>query len=183
MEQRHEARSDGVAQYEVTGNPHPIQARKAWEDNDTWMAGTLLAFEDGVATVAFGDQEELALETGLRIGGPVWVTERWSVLAFADEDGNAIAIRPLEELSNSIFTRIGHGRLRFVTIQLAEESQEEPEEELEEFVYGVVTGLYGIDRFFIVPEDTAEDTAHAIDVVNSCSTWGEIREEASHEQY
>ena len=123
MEQQHEPHSGGVARYEVTGNPHPIQARKAWEDNDTWMAGTLLAFADGVATVVFGDDEEPTAEAGLRIGGPVWVTERWRVLAFADEDGNAIAIRPLEELSDSIFTRIGHERLRFVKVELVEEPQ------------------------------------------------------------
>jgi hypothetical protein len=137
MEQRHdETRRDGVARYEVTGNPHPIQARKAWEDNDTWMAGTLLGFEDGVATVAFGDGEAPAAVTGLRIGGPVWVTERWGVLAFADEDGNAVAIRPVEEMDDSIFTRIGHGRLRFVTIRLAGTPQEDPEQNLTGFVHG-----------------------------------------------
>jgi hypothetical protein len=137
MEQRHETGSDGVARYEVTGNPHPIQARKAWEDNDTWMAGTLLAFDDGLATIAFGNREEPVTAPGLRLGGPVWVTERWGVLAFADEDGNAVAIRPLEELSESILTRVGHGRLQFVTVRLVDEVQEDQEQGAGGFVGGI----------------------------------------------
>lgn len=146
MEKRHEEASrDSVARYEVTGNPHPIQARKAWEDNDTWAAGTLLAFEDKVATIVFGDGEGPASVAGLRIGGPVWVTERWGVLAFADEDGNAVAIRPLEELSDSIFTRIGHERLRFVAVRLIDDSKEKPNEGLTGSVHGVEpTSLHGV---------------------------------------
>lgn len=147
MEQRQdETRREGVAQYEVTGNPHPIQARKAWEDNDTWMAGTLLGFKDRVATVTYLDEDDAdgdsiarRSESGLSIGGRVWVTERWGVLALADEDGNAIAIRPLEDLSDSIFTRIGSERLRFLSARLVDEPaerKEEPEEELEEFGRG-----------------------------------------------
>lgn len=146
MENRYdEAGRDSVARFEVTGNPNPIQARKAWEDNETWAAGTLLAFGDKVATIAFGDEKGPALVAGLRVGGPVWVTERWGVLAFADEDGNAIAIRPLDELRDSIFTRIGHERLRFVAVRLVGDSEEKPKEGLTESVHGVgATSLHGV---------------------------------------
>lgn len=51
------------------------------------------------------------------------MTERWGVLAYADEDGNAVAIRPLAELTDSIFTRIGHGRLRFVVARLVDDTR------------------------------------------------------------
>jgi hypothetical protein len=191
MEQRQdESRLDGVAQYELTGNPHPIQARKAWEDNETWMAGTLLGIKDRVATVAYidggdvgGDSTDREQENGLSIGGRVWVTERWGVLAFADEDGNAIAIRSLDELGDSIFGRIGAVRLRFVSAKLVAESPEAPREEVIEFVYGNVTARDGVTRFGIVPRAVAEDTAQFVGVVNSCTSWGEVREMASEDHY
>ena len=123
---------------------------------------------------------------GLPIGELVWVTERWGVLAFADEDGNAFALRPLTGMAGTIFVRAGAAQLRFLRcrfIDVIAEPEDEPEEELEEFVYGTVTGLDGNDRFFVVPKDVAADTAQVVDVVNECSTWGEVREAATAEQY
>ena len=122
--------------------------------------------------------EEASLE-GLPIGELVWVTERWGVLAFADQDGNAFALRPPSGMARTIFVRAGAGRLRFLLSRFIDEvtgPEDKPEEELEEFVYGTVTGLDMVDRFFVVPRNTAENTAQVVDVVTSCTTWGEVRD-------
>jgi hypothetical protein len=193
MEQTHENREGGIASYEVVGNPHPIQARKAWEDNETWMAGRLLAYEDRVATVVFGDGDVPARESGLWLGGPVWVTKRWRVLAFADEEGNAIALRPLEEMSDSIYGRIGHERLRFVSIRLVDEHQggSQPstdplQEELDpdkDLVYTTLVGFDDIDRFLVAPRAFMDYVCSIVTVATSCTTWGEVRETATPEVY
>ncbi len=215
MEKRHdESREGKTARYRLGGNVHWIQARKAWEDADSWKPGVLLAIDGDTATVRFVDKsslwgsippevpaggseddgemargafriEEASLE-GLPVGELVWVTERWGVLAFADEDGNAFALRPPSGMAGTIFVLAGAGKLRFLLSRFVDEVADpgdQPEKELEEFVYGTVTGLDMVDRFFVVPRDTAEDTAQVVDVVTSCTTWGEVREMASDEQY
>jgi hypothetical protein len=210
MEQRHdESRNGRTARYRLGGNVHWIQARKAWEDAESWMPGVLLAIDGDTATVRFVNEsdlsggipaevhmggaddgemargafqiEEASLE-GLPVGELVWVTERWGVLAFADEDGNAFALRPASGMAGTIFVRAGVGQLRFLLSRFIEEVAE-PEEEPETFVYGVVTGFDGIDRFFVVPKDLAEHTAQVIDVVTLCNTWGEVRDMADDDQY
>jgi hypothetical protein len=215
MERRDdESRNGKTARYRLGGNVHWIQARKAWEDPERWIPGVLLAIDGDTATVRFVDESDLAggippeaqvggaeddgemargafqieeasLE-GLPVGELVWVTERWGILAFADEDGNAFALRPASGMAGTIFVRAGVGQLRFLLARFIDEiaePEDEPEEELEEFVYGTVTGLDMVERFFVVPRNTAEDTAQVVDVVTSCTTWGEVREMASDEQY
>ena len=214
MEHEHgERRVGSIARYRLGGNVHWIQARKAWEDAESWIPGVLVAIDGDTATVTFVDESDLvggipahvpvggaddgemargafqiaeASTEGLSVDQLVWVTERWGVLAFADEDGNAFALRPLTGMAGTIFVRAGAGQLRFLLARFIDEvaePEEEPEEELEEFVYGTVTGLDYVDRFFVVPKDIAEDTAQVVDVVTSCTTWGEVRETATDEQY
>ncbi|MCJ7781099.1 MAG: hypothetical protein MUQ27_09760, partial [Acidimicrobiia bacterium] len=98
----------------------------------------------------------------------------------------AFALRPLTGMAGTIFVRAGAGKLRFLLargVDEVAEPEDEPEEELDEFVYGTVTGLDMVDRFFVVPRVTAEDTAQVVEVVTSCSTWGEVRETATNDQY
>ena len=160
MEQTHdEIRDGGTVRYRLGGQVHWIQAGKAWEDDETWRAGILLAYEGKTATVAFHDQagsgghsssdtekptakddgeyaraafdlEEAAVEN-LPLGGLVWVTERWGVLAFPDEHGNAIALRPADGMAGTLFARVGVSRLRFLLARVAEEPDDEQEDSVE----------------------------------------------------
>ena len=208
-----ERRIGSAARFRLGGSVHWIQARKAWEDPGSWMPGVLLAMDEDTATVRFVDELDLrggippdvqvggaddgemargafqikeASLQGLPIGELVWVTERWGVLAFVDEDGNAFALRPLTGMAGTIFVRAAASQLRFLLSRFIDEVAEpegEPAEEFDEFIYGTVSGLDGVDRFFVVPKDVAEYTAQVVDIVNWCSTWGEVREAATEEQY
>ncbi len=215
MEKQHGTtpRSGTTARYRLGGNVHWIQARKAWEDPDTWMPGILDGIDGDTATVRFVDESELTggipdhIRVGgaddgemargafqieeaslddLPVGGVVWVTDRWGVLAFPDDDGNAFALRPLTGMAGTIFVRAAAAQLRFLAARFigeVAEPEDEPDDDLLEFVYGTVRGLDGVDRFFVVPSFVAEDTAQVVDVLTGCSTWGEVRERASSDQY
>jgi hypothetical protein len=194
--------------YRLGGQVHWIQAGKAWEDDETWRDGTLLAYDGETATVAFHspfesggdtdpdsegtgaefdgefaraafDLEEAAVEN-LPLGGQVWVTDRWNVLAFPDEKGNAFALRPEREMEGTLFARIGVSHLRFLLARAVEEPVEE-QHDSDELAYGTVTGLDDVTRFSIIPMEDAVYAAEIIEIVNSCSTWGEVREMATAE--
>jgi len=185
----------GIAQYRLGGQVHWIQAGKAWEDDETWRDGILLAFDGDTATVALHNPNDIAADANssvqvtaakndgefaraafdleeasvdnLPLGGIVWVTERWGVLAFPDERGNAIALRPEDGMAGTLFARIGVSRLRFLLARIVEEPAEEEGEEPVELAYGTVTGLDGVTRFSIIPMEDAVYAAQIIEVVNS----------------
>jgi hypothetical protein len=211
MEQQH----GGIPRRETTryrlgGQVHWIQAGKAWEDDETWRDGILLAYDGETATVMFDDQagsgeessseaegvtgkddgeyaraafdlEEAAVEN-LPLGGVVLVTERWYVLAHPDEHGNAIALRPADGMAGTLFARVGTNRLRFLLARRVDEPTEQ-EDGVVELAYGTVTGLDDVTRFSIIPMADAEYAAQVIDIFNGCATWGEVRETATPEQY
>jgi hypothetical protein len=177
MYQSKEGNHDRVVRYDIRGTVHPIQARKAWEDNDTWLAAVVVAHADGFIDVLFLAESEDADD--VPIGRPVWVTERWGVLAYADENGNAIAIKKLADMPQSVFALAGAERLGFVSVRRVEDEQPD----LDELVYGTVTDLGGDNCFFINRRVDAEYAAEIEEVVRSCSTWGEVREVASLELY
>ena len=183
MEQRHDERRIGTDSSGTGWAATSTRSRHARRGRtlESWIPGVLLAIDGDTATVRFVDESDLAggippdVQVGgaddgemargafqikeasfkdLPVGDLVWVTERWGVLAFADEDGNAFALRPLTGMAGTIFVRAGAGQLRFLLARFVDEVAEpegEPEEEFDEFVYGTVTGLDGVDRFFVVP--------------------------------
>ncbi len=170
MSRRIGDRHERVVHFQLKGNVHFIQARKAWEDEDTWTAGVAVSKFDGVVGVVFSAEGE-----HLPPGRPVWVTERWGVLAYVHEDGNAIAVKDLVDIPRSVFARAGTQRLMFNAV----ERLEEPAGDLEELVYGTIAGMDGEDRFSIVRRVDAEYGAEIAEVINSCTTWGEVRQMAS----
>lgn len=211
MEKQHDTdMSETIAHYRLGGQVHWIQAGKAWEDDKTWRCGTLHAYDGETATIVFQDPddsgknssshepvtsdenggkyaraafdlEEAAVEN-LPLGGLVWVTEQWGVLAFPDEHGNAVALHPTAGMVGTLFARIGTSQLRFLHARRVEEPIE-MEDEGVELAYGTVTGTDGVTRFSIIPMEDAEYAARVIDVVSSCATWGEVREMADGDLY
>jgi hypothetical protein len=203
-------RPEGIVRYRISPRVNPTQARLAWEDVGTWAPGFLLAYDGETATVAMledvdlvpqgsegdaapslVDEDGLArggfdlAETstdGLPVGGLVWVTERWSILAFPDEHGNAIARLPASRMVGSLFILAGAGRLRFLLARVVDDPVEQ-EADPEELVYGTVTGLDGVECFLINRRADAEYAAEIMEVIGSCSTWGEVRELASLDLY
>ena len=179
--------------FKVDPSVHWIQARKAWDDDTNWVEGTLATFEDGTAFVALrpliavptaedSDQASSELVRGIfnievlpiddpGCGETVWVNERWGVLAFADPEGNAIAIRQSTEMPESVFTQAGTRRLRFVSIQRSGDA---------EHIRGVLAyafprGHDDVNRFQIAPLKDIRYTVDVIAILNTCSTWGEVR--------
>ena len=145
---------------------------------DADSPGTVPKFDGEFARAAF-DLEEAAVEN-LPLGGQVWVTDRWNVLAFPDEQGNALALRPERDMEGTLFARIGESHLRFLLGRAVEESLEEQDDSVE-LAFGTVTGLDDVTRFSIIPMEDAVYAAEIIEIVNSCSTWGEVREMATAE--
>lgn len=160
---------------------HWIQARKATEDHESWQEGLVRQIDGPVITVVLEGHDHPAHfeSAGARLlAGSgidrVWVSERWSVLAYPDQDGNVIGIQPPGKNPESIFDRAGTQRLRYVSI-----TRTEPVE----YVYATVTGIDGNDYFFVLPRPDAEDVADIMRIMNSCQTWGEVRRAASLERY
>ena len=159
-----------VSRYRLGNNVHFIQARKAWEDTDTWLMMMLLDQDDDLVTVAEPTAANID-ET------PVWITERWRVLAVPSDPGNVFRIN--EARDGSIFQLTAADTLRFYTItDLKDEPVGDPE-----LVYATLVGLDGIERFLIAPRATMEDVARVVQVVTTSRTWGEVRENASAELY
>jgi hypothetical protein len=96
-----------VSRYRLGNNVHFIQARKAWEDTDTWRMMMLLDQDDDLVTVAEPTATNID-ET------PVWITERWRVLAVPSDPGNVFRINEAKE--GSIFQLTNADTLRFYTI-------------------------------------------------------------------
>ena len=103
---------------------------------------------------------------GYRNGGACW--------PYPDPDGNAIGIQPPGKNPNSVFDRAGTQRLRYLSIKRLEPI---------EYVYAEVTGIDGNDYFFVLPRPDAEDVADVMRIMNSCKTWGEVRQAASLDRY
>lgn len=108
---------------------NPIQARLASEDTKNWKAGTLIAV----------NEIELELEVEFRSGviwkyrsksasvfarivpAPIFVNERFRVLAMASVDGNVIGTQ-VDQPGGSIFDLAGKSRLQFIRIVLPDEA-------------------------------------------------------------
>ncbi len=120
MSRRNGGRPEGIVRFRRRGNPHFIQARKAWEDEDTWIAGVAISNSDGLVEVAF-----LPDGADLPLGRPVWITERWGVLAFVHAEGNAIACKEDADMPRSVFALAGADRLMFKSVTRVEEPEEE----------------------------------------------------------
>lgn len=165
----------------LPGEVHWIQARKASEDHESWREATVERIDEWVITVRCEGEHESAHFISAGAGhlarsgiDRVWVSERWSVLAYPDEDGNVIGVQPPGKNPNSVFDRAGTQRLRYINI-----TRTEPVE----YVYATVTGIDGDDYFFVLPRDYVEDVADVMRIMNSCKTWGEVRQAASLERY
>jgi len=187
--------------FKVDPSVHWIQARKAWDDDTNWVEGTLATFEDDTAVVALrpliavptaedSDQTPSELVRGifnievlpiddLGPGETVWVNERWGVLAFADPDGNAIAIQQPTEMPESVFTQAWTRRLRFVSIQRSGDA----EQIRGVLAYAVPRGHDDVDRFQIAPLEDIRYTVDVIAILNDCHTWGEVRGMANFDIY
>jgi len=214
-----------VARYRIEADVYCARARHAWQDPDSWEPGRLLSFDDGIAVVEIVAEDHLPIlrddhgDTGnsgsdggragygnapahlegLPVGGIVWVTERWRVLAFDDAAGNATCPERVDGSPDTVFERSRTRRMRFLGAAPAPVPVRSGETEgfpvavavgedggsgsLSEFVYGVVRGLDEVDRFYVVPRSVAEDTARVVDVVTSCTTWGEVRDTAGDDRY
>ena len=178
MYQTREGSHDRLVRYDATGTVHPMQVRKALEDTDTWMAAVVVASAEPFIDVLFLAASESADD--LPIGRPVWVSEKWSVLAFADEDGNVFAIKDLADAPpESVWALAGAERLGFVPVRRVEDEQPD----LGELVYATGATLGGDECFHINRREDVEYAAEVMKVIESCSTWGEVRELASLELY
>ena len=160
---------------------HWIQARKATEDYESWREATVERIDGSVITVLCEGEHEPAHFTSAGAGHlarsgieRVWVSERWSVLAYPDPEGNVVGIQPPGKNPDSVFDRAGTQRLRYLSIKRLEPT---------EYVYAAVTGIDGNDYFFVLPRDYVEDVADVMRIMNSCKTWGEVRRAASLERY
>jgi hypothetical protein len=160
---------DAVAHYQIGGTIHPIQARKAWEDEESWREAVVVDQNGDIVEVAFIDDDETSPAAGS--SQHVWISDRRHILAVADDAGNAIAVHPPDEMpEGSVFARAGAQRLRFIPARGTEPV---------DFLYGNVVGIDGEPYFYIVPYDDAFEVAEIVDIVTSCTTWGEVRRKAS----
>lgn len=161
---------------------HWIQARKAWEDHETWIVGAVESVEgrqirvgtnDGASSATFeSDGAPLVAASGET---EVWFTTRWSVMAFRTDRGNVIGlVDPEDAPPGSVFRLAGTRRLHFISIKRAEPV---------EYVYAAALGLGGRDVFFALPRPYAEYVAEVMRIMNTCKTWGEVRAEASKDLY
>ncbi len=166
---------DRIVRYDVRDELHFIQARKAAEDHTTWMPAVLVAYADGFADVLYLAESEPPV--GFPIGRPAWVTEKWGVLALLADRGNVSGVDDLHELADSVFARAGSTELYFMPIKRVAQRADGTDE----LVYATVIHPDGVERFSIVRRVDAEWAADIMEVVNSCSTWGEVRQIASRE--
>lgn len=134
---------------------HWIQARKASEDRQSWRSAQVLSVEGETITVRFGDGEEARFRSG------------WADLI--TEDG---ATRVSITETWGVLAYPDRGGKRMLAII-----------RLEEFVYATVMGVDANEYFFVVPRAEAEDVADIMRIMQSCTTWGEVREAASLERY
>jgi hypothetical protein len=160
---------------------HWIQARKATEDYESWREATVDRVDGTVITVTLEGADHPAHFESVGAGhlarsghDRLWVSERWSVLAYPDLHGNTIGIQPPGKNPDSVFDRAGTQRLRYLSIKRLEPA---------EYVYAAVTGIDGNDYFFVLPRPDAEEVADIMRVMNSCKTWGEVRRAASLDRY
>jgi len=200
-EQRYVYGPNSAVEYTLNPNAHWIQARKAWDDDATWVEGMAIGSDGDAVTVVLRPLLELPDEDesgtsdsgvvrgifdlaekplgSIELGRKVWVNERWGVLAYVDHDGNAIAIQPLGVMPESVFAMAGFGRLKFVSAR----RQGEPEEVGEVLAYANVRGHDDIRRFSIVPLDELRHTVDVLGIFNYCETWGEVRRQAPLDIY
>ncbi|MCL1594779.1 MAG: hypothetical protein M3132_10575 [Actinomycetia bacterium] len=180
MERQNEIGTQGETQYEVLRGAHWIQARKAWTDTEHWMDGYVTERNGTFVTVCFdatigsasgpkadggaANTEPVKLSSPallwelmyeVQVGSRVEINERWNVFAFVPSGSG--------------------GRRRMLSMR--------PITPLDVFAYGTTTGFDGESRFQIIPMADAEHIAHVVDVVNSCSTWGEVAEMADSQVY
>ena len=66
-----ERRIGAVARYRLGGSVHSIQARKAWEDVESWQPGVLEAIDGDIATVRIVDELDLSggIPSDVPVGG------------------------------------------------------------------------------------------------------------------
>lgn len=162
-----------IVRYTISWTMNPIQARLATEDEDTWQEAVVISEDDDVIGVLFVPED--TRDDDLPPGRRVWITERWRVLAFPHEAGQVFAIPDVKDVPDSIFGLTDADKLRFILATRIDE----PETRVDELVYATITGLDGVERFSIVRRADAEYAAEIAEVVNSCSTWGEVRKVAS----
>jgi hypothetical protein len=182
MERQNEIGAQGETQYEVLRGAHWIQARKASTDTEHWMDGYVTERSNTLVTVCFeitpsscggSNADDVPTERAvesvelsspprlwelmhdIQVGSQVQINERWHVIAFVPSGSS--------------------GGRRFLSIRVIEP--------LGVFAYATTTGFDGETRFQIVPLSDAEHLAHVVDVVNSCSTWGEVEEMADSQVY
>lgn len=159
--------------YRMRRRVHHIQARKAWEDTDTWRAATVIDESDGVVILAVGDWET---RDHVPDGPPAWVNERWKVMAFPSERGNVIPTGL--DADGSIFERGNAGRLQFVGIETAGEPA--PDEDL---LWCTLRHFDDIDRLLIAPRADMRYITDLAEVMTTSATWGEVRKNASRDLY
>jgi hypothetical protein len=84
----------GCDSYNHGHNIHWMPATKANSDPTSWFPAVIVGFLGELATVVYEDGEtcelwrHTGLEADLAVGGQVFVSEVWSMIAFADGDGH-----------------------------------------------------------------------------------------------
>lgn len=103
---------------------HWIQAKKASNDNENWIEGSLITVERREIVVAFPGAAKRVYWSmdaprfvGVKEGIRVFVNERSHVLAVSSRDGQVIGIQD-EYPDGSVFAMAGSTKLAFVSIAL-----------------------------------------------------------------
>ncbi|BEP13450.1 hypothetical protein acdb102_17610 [Acidothermaceae bacterium B102] len=84
----------GCPSYAHGHNIHWIPATKANSDPTSWFPAHVVSFSDELTTVVYGDGDlcelwrHTGLEADLAVGEQVFVSELWSLLACAADDGH-----------------------------------------------------------------------------------------------
>lgn len=162
-----------VTRFTLDPIAHYIQARKAVEDSEAWRAATVVDAGDDTVTLAVGDW---TTHEHLPPGQPLWISERRSVIAVPSESGNVFSTGYGRE--GSIFEIADADRLHFGTIRRIEHP--DPEHDL---LWTTLRGIDDIDRLLIAPRTDMRYITDVVEVMTSCTTWGEVREAASRDLY
>ena len=112
-----------VTEYGPGKTIHWIQARKAWEDNETWKVGTLEGVDGELIRVRFPDETVIYWSQDAKHaadyldggGRRVVVTDRWRILAIPSMSGNVIGLSD-EWAPGSVFALTESPNPRFIGI-------------------------------------------------------------------
>lgn len=157
------------------GQVHPIQARKAAEDRETWRSAQVLDVRGRLIEVRFDGGEDATFMSGrahlvaLDRVRRALITERWGVMSFRSDDIASPATGYGGEPPSSVFDRAGSSRLRMIGVRRVPD----------EYVYGTVTGIDDEQYFYLVPRAEAEEVSDIMEIMTTCRTWGDLRGRAS----